>query len=284
MRKNKLIHLSLCLGIAGIALTSCSVQGEQGPRGEQGVPGEKGEPGKDGTNLLTGSGVPSDNLGKKGDTYIDTNTGSIYSKNDSSWELMGDINIHNVDYDGFSFYPNGDGTYSVDCSDSFLLETINIPSKYFGSDVTRVINLVSYRENISTKRVVMPDTILELSSTDGSYYFESLESISFSKKLKKINKNSVVVCRSDDSIKGIKPFSCVIPSSVQTISNGAFTYRHWNSDFEDAAYIFCEAESKPLGWADGWDGGDFTIYWYSEVENADGNHWHYVGDVPTVWK
>ena len=77
--------------------------GAQGPKGDQGEPGKDGQDGKDGANgvdgkdgrdgssLLTGSGIPSDDLGKDGDSYIDTSTFDYYTKENSAWTKVGNI-------------------------------------------------------------------------------------------------------------------------------------------------------------------------------------------------
>ena len=42
--------------------------------------------GIDGASFLTGSGVPSNSLGKYGDTYLDTDTGTLYKKGQTGWD------------------------------------------------------------------------------------------------------------------------------------------------------------------------------------------------------
>ncbi len=66
-------------------------QGPIGPQGPQGPEGPQGQPGADGTNVLTGSGVPSNLLGKNGDSYIDLLTWDYYVKENGVWVLKGNI-------------------------------------------------------------------------------------------------------------------------------------------------------------------------------------------------
>ena len=68
-------------------------QGPQGPTGSQGIPGEDG---KDGTTILRGHGEPSSDLGKNGDSYINTSTWDFYVKENDKWVLKGNL-IPNVD-------------------------------------------------------------------------------------------------------------------------------------------------------------------------------------------
>ena len=70
------------------------VPGEQGPQGEQGLPGEQGpvgETGQDGTSVLTGSGEPTQDLGKIGDSYVDLATWNFYVKEETGWIIKGNI-------------------------------------------------------------------------------------------------------------------------------------------------------------------------------------------------
>lgn len=46
--------------------------------------GQTGAPGKDGTSFHTGNGVPSDSLGRDGDSYLDLDTWDFYTKNEGA--------------------------------------------------------------------------------------------------------------------------------------------------------------------------------------------------------
>lgn len=89
--KRKIVLSLVALGSV-LALSSCfGVTGPTGPTGPSGSAGVDGTNGKDGTTWLTGEGVPSADLGNVGDLYLDTATYDIYRKNDSGWELTGNI-------------------------------------------------------------------------------------------------------------------------------------------------------------------------------------------------
>lgn len=60
-------------------------QGEQGARGLDGLPGEKG---KDGSTWLSGKTPPAPTIGKVGDFYLSTNTGTIFKRSKSGWEKV----------------------------------------------------------------------------------------------------------------------------------------------------------------------------------------------------
>ena len=82
------------LGIFSL-LASCSEpekgeKGDKGDAGQKGDPGENGINGEDGSKIFTGSGAPSNDLGVKGDIYIDTSTGDMYAKGDT-WDVVGNI-------------------------------------------------------------------------------------------------------------------------------------------------------------------------------------------------
>lgn len=60
-------------------------------RGAQGATGENGQDGTDGTKVISDSGDPSNDIGENGDTYIDTSTWNVYSKDNGSWTSVGNI-------------------------------------------------------------------------------------------------------------------------------------------------------------------------------------------------
>ncbi len=65
-----------------------SAQGPQGPTGQD---GQDGQDGADGTSMRTGHGVPANQLGNDGDSYIDLDTWDYYVKENGAWVLMGNI-------------------------------------------------------------------------------------------------------------------------------------------------------------------------------------------------
>lgn len=90
----KITQLLISLSLLGLTLTACGAkgaQGETGPQGEQGEQGLPGADGKDGSSLLTGHGVPSNELGTIKDSYIDLDTWDFYNKTSSGWIKQGNI-------------------------------------------------------------------------------------------------------------------------------------------------------------------------------------------------
>ena len=67
------------------------VDGRNGSDGRDGIDGRDGVDGKDGASLLTGHGAPSDDFGKQGDCYIDSDTWDYYVRTTSGWVLSGNI-------------------------------------------------------------------------------------------------------------------------------------------------------------------------------------------------
>ena len=65
-----------------------SIKGEKGDKGDKGNTGDKGA---DGQSIITGKGIPSVEIGKDGDSYVDTNTWDYYIKKDGIWSLFGNI-------------------------------------------------------------------------------------------------------------------------------------------------------------------------------------------------
>lgn len=60
-------------------------------RGATGATGATGQNGTDGTKVISASGIPSNNTGVDGDTYIDTATWNVYTKTSGSWTSVGNI-------------------------------------------------------------------------------------------------------------------------------------------------------------------------------------------------
>lgn len=50
----------------------------RGSQGEKGARGDDGAAGKDGASILAGTGVPTAVTGKRGDIYLDAQTGNVY--------------------------------------------------------------------------------------------------------------------------------------------------------------------------------------------------------------
>ncbi len=66
--------------------------GEKGEKGETGKDGKNGKDGKDGSSFFNGHGSPAPELGKTGDIYLDTDTYTLYSKEESgNWKEIGNI-------------------------------------------------------------------------------------------------------------------------------------------------------------------------------------------------
>lgn len=134
------------LSVTGIVLAAISlskansvsvIKGETGDPGEDGKDGENGtngtdgvdgKDGQDGSSFLTGEGVPSSELGKDGDAYLDTSSGTLYSKTDGVWTILANMAIkHTVtlNLDGGSL-DSGESTILV--NDGATI-TLPIPSK-----------------------------------------------------------------------------------------------------------------------------------------------------------
>lgn len=63
-------------------------KGERGPVGPQGAPGEKGES----TEWFDGVGIPTNEIGKAGDYFLDIQTADIYKKTENEyWERIGSL-------------------------------------------------------------------------------------------------------------------------------------------------------------------------------------------------
>ena len=74
--------------VDGVWTLITNLKGEDGKPGEDGDKGDAGEAGTDGATWLTGSGLPSADLGKVGDLYLDIDTTDVYQKGEEGWSLI----------------------------------------------------------------------------------------------------------------------------------------------------------------------------------------------------
>lgn len=96
-----------------------------------------------------------------------------------------------------------------------------------------------------------------------------LESINLNEDITQIYANAFYNCTGLTSI--------VIPSSVTSIDSTAFT------GCTNLSKVFFKATAEPFETSSIFDTSTTSIYYYSEVENTDGYHWHYVDNVPTIY-
>lgn len=86
-QKNSLTLFKICsIILIGITI-SCGKEGKTGPAGPIGLTGStgiQGIPGKDGAVILSGTGVPENNLGSNGDMYLDKNSSNLYGPRTST--------------------------------------------------------------------------------------------------------------------------------------------------------------------------------------------------------
>jgi hypothetical protein len=69
-------------------------KGDTGPQGTQGIQGAQGTSGTNGVNgtkWFSGTSTPSNTIGANGDFYLNSATGDIYTKNDTAWNLAGNL-------------------------------------------------------------------------------------------------------------------------------------------------------------------------------------------------
>lgn len=80
------------------------------------IKGADGEPGDDGASFLQGYGVPDDELGKNGDSYLDLTTNNFYLKADDEWSYKGNINPKDQTKYTVRFYVDDELFKSVEVS------------------------------------------------------------------------------------------------------------------------------------------------------------------------
>ena len=154
--------------------------------------------------------------------------------------------------------------------DNSGIESINIP------DNVKLIDRWAFCGCTSLKEVTFSSgSRLQILGSNCFSNCPLLTSLNLPSSLTTINSNG---------LSGIAAKSIILPLSVTTINKNAFCNN-------EGLIIYCEATEKPLKWHIDWLQEDVydslyakpTVYWYSDIPNYDGSHWHYVGGIPTIW-
>ena len=88
---NTLITIVFTDGTHQVIALKKGDKGDTGPQGDKGDKGDTGDRGNDGQSVITGNGKPSDDIGKDGDSYVDSSTWDYYIKKNGTWSLLGNI-------------------------------------------------------------------------------------------------------------------------------------------------------------------------------------------------
>ncbi len=129
--------------------------------------------------------------------------------------------------------------------------------------------LVTYAIGKTDKTFIIPNSVTSIG--DSAFYgCSSLTSITIPDSVTSIGGYAFEGCTSLTNI--------TIPDSVTSIGDWAFVNC-------SSLTVYCEATSKPSGWESRWNYSNRPVYWYSEEEpTTDGNYWHYVDGVVTIWE
>ena len=166
------------------------------------------ETGVNGTSVLTGNGVPQNDKGVIGDSYIDLDSWNFYVKANDGWTLEGNIKGEKGDAgsnaagsadhsgtEGLEFYPLNDSECAVAVGTAKLLTEIVIPSTYKNYTVTTILagdeSTGGFSQCTNLTSIVIPDSVTSI----GSYAFRGCSSLT----------------------------SVVISDSVTSIGEGAFS-------------------------------------------------------------
>ena len=123
---------------------------------------------------------------------------------------------------------------------------------------------------LELKSVTIPNGVLSICK-EAFAGCSKLHSLTLPSSLKSIGEKAFLWCYSLQSV--------IIPNSVESIDEGAF---YW---FTNEQAIFFETKNKHNEWNLNWNKKcTAKIYWYSESPNKDGNHWHYVNGICTIWE
>ena len=168
----KKIFVLLLSAFALFSVTSCAgANGADGKDGVNGVDGNDGKDGKDGTSFRTGEGVPSEELGIDGDTYLDVSTFDLYVKSDGKWTK--NSNIKGSDGVVPTIEIGENGNWFINGQDSGV--------KAEGKDGRSIVSIekTSSENNIDTYTITYSDettsTFTVVNSTQEEEVFYSIE-------------------------------------------------------------------------------------------------------------
>ena len=225
---------------AGVWVLHGNIRGAQGPQGD---------PGTDGTSVRTGAGVPDDNDGQIGDSYIDTTTWDFYVKTNTGWGTpVG--NIHNEPSTYTVSFDSASGTAVADITDVQEGHKITEPiaptrdGYYFQGWYTSEGNKWNFEKDVVTGDITLIAHWAQFIVTNGIVTACSIESgdvvipaviegqtvIGIANDLFK-NKTGItsvtlpetLILIGDSAFEGCTGLtSIVIPSSVRAIGDNAF--------------------------------------------------------------
>ena len=183
----------------------------KGVDGAKGDKGEKGDSGRDGTQILSGIGAPTPNIGNNGDWYIDTTNKTLYGpKTENKWG-KGIILGNGV------IVSNLRGNYILDPSGTILLTwlnsettTLDMQSDPELQNVTIITNN-AFKEG-SLESITLPHNLIKI----GKKAFTD-------NQLTSVNIPNNVTSIDDEAFSGNNLTSVNIPNSVKTIGYHTFS-------------------------------------------------------------
>ena len=185
-------------------------------------------------------------------------------------------------------YQTGNKTYLLGFNGNTYSSATDIPN-----DITNIYDYAFYN-NKSLTSVVIPNNIKGIGKY--AFYGANIESIEIPESITEIGGDAFHSCSRLSSVtlnNGLKTINgqafdgcsklqtIIIPNTVTTI--GIYTFASCPN-----LTVYAKVGSKPDGWTTSlgapWDSFTLPVYWYSESEpSTEGNYWHYVDGVPTIW-
>ncbi len=154
------------------------------------------------------------------------------------------------------------GAYSVSCTDT-TLEHANIPRRYEGKPVTQI---GSFDELPNLKRVTIPNTITHIGN--GAFVrCRNLENVYIPNSVKSIGNSAFAGCKNLEKL--------FIPDSVTSIGAAVVGNASNDPDASTKLTVYCQATSKPDGWAFSWIAMPNTtvpVVWGFPVDQFEERH------------
>ena len=210
-----------------------------------------------------------------GDTYTETITPTSFTVTNENRAMVGYTGVENENLVIPAVFENEGTWYRVTRIENEAFSYCNVLMNVVVPNTVTSIGQSAFAHCSSLVSITLPQSMTSLSS-NAFAYCAKLVSVSIPDGVTKIMGSTFEECS--------KLTNIVVSNSVKTIRSGVFSS---TSALANVYYKGTQEEWNAISIEDNntYLTGSATIYYYSETEpTSEGNFWHYVNGVPTVWE